>query len=620
MNQPTLRGMVVTAILFGLAAAAIAQPAPPITIALLSPDADETTTTRQTLHVLAKVSPAGTRGVASIAGTTVPIYSTGTFTRDNIPLQLGQNSIDLTLTTTLNATAATSFTVTRVAPGEAALEPPTTGPLFIDPKSVEPGENLALAPGEELTVRFKGTPGAMADFAMSGTSWYPMEEVPGVTTGALTGIYSATIRVPVPVGQADPDVSHPLVLRLRSQEAGSTAPAPLIQQSKAHVAVWPQEGPVRLVQVKPDSVGQLAYGLTEVRLGGPYLAELTSGTILRVVGRRGYQLKVQLGSAQQAWISANQVEPVPAGTVPPHLEFTSLVVAQDEAGNDVISVPYSERVPFAVYDLPTQPPQLVVDFYDSHLASTWWTHRNEGRAINQVNLEQPAAGHVRLTARTYRNFLWGYKAEVTTGSLKITMRKPPGGHPLAEKPLEGLTIALEAGHGGSNSGAVGRAGVQEKDVTLSVTQVLEEELKAAGANVVQTRIGDESVGLGTRAARAMEANADLFVSIHCNSSGTDRGFLTTRGNAMFYKHPFNHTLATLIHDAIIEETGLPRFGVVGNFNYSPVRVLTWMPAVLVEQAFLSNPEEEALMAEPEFQKKMAVGIRKGLENYMTTGR
>ena len=67
---------------------------------------------------------------------------------------------------------------------------------------------------------------------------------------------------------------------------------------------------------------------------------------------------------------------------------------------------------------------------------------------------------------------------------------------------------------------------------------------------------------------------------------------------------------------MLELTGLPDFGVIGAFNYAPTRLVTWMPAVLFEQAFMSNPAEEARMLDPEFRALMARAVRLGIEDHL----
>jgi N-acetylmuramoyl-L-alanine amidase len=586
-------------------------------ITLFEPSSDSSTTTRTSINLAARVSPGLARS-ATINGTTVPVFSTGVFVQDNQPLQPGENTFTLRIDT--GSTQPLERVVHVIRPAdEPKHEETTTGPLAIDTRSITPAENVALPAGEDLEVSFTGTPGALAEFQLPGGTWQPMGEAPDTATGRPSGTYRAAVRLAQSSETQSAATSQPVSLRLKAADPSSST-VPVLAQSKGRIQVLAADAPPQLVRVKDDSVGHLAYGLTDVRLGGPYLAELTSGTILRVIGRRGYNLKVQLSPDQVAWIPAYEVEPAAPGTPVPHLDFTDMNTTITAEGDEALLIPYPQHVPFAVRDIispdASDAAALTIDLYGAHHACTWITHRRPGKIIRQVTIDQVATDHVRVTAALRDPRLWGYKWEVTTGTLKVTLRHAPALQKFVPSPLAGLTVAVEAGHGGSNLGATGITGSREKDITLAVSQALEQQLVEAGARVVQTRIGDESATLGRRAERAMQANADLFVSIHCNSSGTSRGYLATAGNALFYKHPFNHELAASVHQAILDETGLAPFGVVGNFNYAPVRVLTWMPAILVEQAFISNPDEEARLLDPAFQQKMAKGIRRGLENYL----
>ena len=84
---------------------------------------------------------------------------------------------------------------------------------------------------------------------------------------------------------------------------------------------------------------------------------------------------------------------------------------------------------------------------------------------------------------------------------------------------------------------------------------------------------------------------------------------------MFYKHAHSRPLAAAIQRRLLE-TGLPDLGLVSNFNYLPTRLVSQMPAVLVEQAFVSNPEEEAKLLDPAFRARIVRAIRLGLEDFL----
>lgn len=92
------------------------------------------------------------------------------------------------------------------------------------------------------------------------------------------------------------------------------------------------------------------------------------------------------------------------------------------------------------------------------------------------------------------------------------------------------------------------------------------------------------------------------------------------GASTYYKHATARDLAGAVQARVLAATALPDFGSVGSFNYFPRRALTWMPSVLVEQAFLSNPEEEAKLPDPALRATIAKAISAGLEDNLGTWR
>ncbi len=187
--------------------------------------------------------------------------------------------------------------------------------------------------------------------------------------------------------------------------------------------------------------------------------------------------------------------------------------------------------------------------------------------------------------------------------------------------VRGHTIVIDPGHGGSDSGAIGYSGVKEKDVALAVALQAEQLLRAAGADVVMTRTRDTDVSpsdhspSGELQARvdvaAAYPKAELFLSIHCNS------FTNPNAHGMeTYYYPKTDKDE---HFAILLNEELEKAG--GRFNrgvkYAKFYLLrhTEIPASLVEMGFLSNPEEEELLASADYQKKMAEAIFRAIVRY-----
>ena len=216
------------------------------------------------------------------------------------------------------------------------------------------------------------------------------------------------------------------------------------------------------------------------------------------------------------------------------------------------------------------------------------------------------------------------------------------------------TIVIDPGHGGEEVGAKGPAGTLEKDVTLSIARKVRAAIvNALGYQVFLTRDKDEDVTLDERTATANNYKADLFISIHANASrshgvnGAEVYFLSyqasdeesrrvamTEGSAaapgtsesagselnliLWDMAQAEHleessALASRLQEELASATGSAGRGV----KQAPFRVLVGaaMPAALIEVAFISNPEEEKMLASDAFQGKVAAAILRGISRY-----
>lgn len=174
------------------------------------------------------------------------------------------------------------------------------------------------------------------------------------------------------------------------------------------------------------------------------------------------------------------------------------------------------------------------------------------------------------------------------------------------------TIVVDPGHGGIHPGAV-YEGVQEKDLTLSISLKLRDELVARGYNVVLLREEDITLDIYDRAYIANDLGADLFVSVHCNASGT----VPTYQGIYTYYHPSSNRgkrLAEAIQKPLCQITG----GIDRGVRSADFVVLreTEMCAVLVETGFMSNSEELARLCDETYQGKLAQGIAEGVVRYL----
>lgn len=200
-------------------------------------------------------------------------------------------------------------------------------------------------------------------------------------------------------------------------------------------------------------------------------------------------------------------------------------------------------------------------------------------------------------------------------------------------------VAIDAGHGGPDRGAVGvlapgtitglpdrvdakgRTLIYEKDVNLDVAHRLNGVLQAQGFATLMTRTTDAgagdrpfpgtSVDLRRRTEMANAAGAGIFVSLHQNAlSAASTG---TESYHFYVASPESRALALAVHQDVVVRLALPDRGIKQAGFY--VLKHTVMPAVLVEGAFLSNPREAALLAAPDFRQALAEGIGAGVARF-----
>jgi N-acetylmuramoyl-L-alanine amidase len=243
-----------------------------------------------------------------------------------------------------------------------------------------------------------------------------------------------------------------------------------------------------------------------------------------------------------------------------------------------------------------------------------------------------------------------------SGSPATAGERPGPAAPRPTRPAEALavrTVVIDPGHGGENVGAQGPGGTLEKGVALAIARKLRAELvNARGLQVFLTREKDVDVALDERTAIANNYKADLFVSIHANASrargakGSEVYFLSYQASddesrlaaqlegaaEPLPEAPAGSDLALILWDMaqaehleessalasrIQEELAVVTGSEGRGVKQAPFRVLVGaaMPAVLVEVAFISNPEEEKLLSSDAYQQKIAASLARGIERF-----
>jgi N-acetylmuramoyl-L-alanine amidase len=219
------------------------------------------------------------------------------------------------------------------------------------------------------------------------------------------------------------------------------------------------------------------------------------------------------------------------------------------------------------------------------------------------------------------------------GEGRFVARSPCGNEvTVLGAPLSGATVVVDPGHGGDEPGAVGAAGTREKDVNLAIALETKRQLEAQGATVVLTRTGDYRITLASRAAIAQALQPAFFLSIHHNAEPDEHR--ATPGAETYHQiaSADSKRAAGLVYEELLQafsaydvdwvadrDAGAKyRPAESGGDYYGILKRTAGLPAVLSEAAFISNPPEEALLADPAFQAVEAGAFTRAIIRYVTT--
>ncbi len=296
---------------------------------------------------------------------------------------------------------------------------------------------------------------------------------------------------------------------------------------------------------------------------------------------------------------------------------------------------YSHRLVLDLY--PLVPPDPLLAFLDRHQA-------DRGA---QSGAERPPANDGAAS-----------RMDPDLGITPPSPQLPPAARPRAPGSRV-IVVVIDPGHGGEDPGALGRSGLQEKDVTLAIGRKLKERIdREPNMRAVLTRDGDYFIPLQMRVQKARRVNADLFVSIHADAfdkphaRGSSVFALSERGatsvaarwlakrendadliggvNLDVKDRYLKQTLLDLSQTATINDSlrlgkaVLSELSEINTLHKNHVEQAGFavlkapdIPSILVETAFISNPEEEAKLRSDGFQTKLAESLVQGIKRYFS---
>lgn len=270
--------------------------------------------------------------------------------------------------------------------------------------------------------------------------------------------------------------------------------------------------------------------------------------------------------------------------------------------------------------------QLIFNIEDAQISNISRQEKLDGNIAKKVFLQEKkdtVQGKIYLQEEVNNNYkIYSLGKKGIAIDIFNSVVNTPVASDVALSNVKNKIITIDPGHGGSDSGAVGPNGYTEKEGTFAISQKVASILNQSGAKVVMTRDSDVDVygpnafarnELQARVDVGNNANSDIFVSIHCNA------FVNPAANGtqtFYYGSSYQgQRLAQSIQEKMIEANGLRDRG-ISTCNFYVVKH-SYMPAVLIETAFITNYDEEALLSDDEWQTTMAKAIAEGINEYFS---
>ena len=517
----------------------------------------------------------------NINGKEVKVYPTGAFAYE-LNLKPGDTVFNLI------AFTAPDKSTNKKLNYNYTLPPPPDTVKTLDIASIEtlPEGNLFVMPGDRIKIKVKSLTGCTV-VANGNIPLYEMHN------NKMPGIYQGEYVVK--------ETDSFLVSKITVSITDSTGKT-VSKQSKYWVSMFGPLAPN--VAITKGRLAHLLFGLGDDRLGGAKIGYIDSSVLLNVIGKVGSEYKIRLSKYRTAYIDDDAVSFLPKGTFTPE-SLTDRWTVYGDSAFDYVQLGLFARLPYQSFQL-VDPSKIVVDVFGATNNTNWITQLENTKEIKNVFYEQLEDEIFRITIELKHAQHWGHIIYYRGNTLVIKIKRQP-----ENLSLNNLTIAVDAGHGGSNTGAGGPTGSSEKMLALAVSLKLQKALEQQGAKVIMTRTTEMFFDNKERILFYRDSMPDLLISIHLNSSSDP---IRVTGTSSFYRYIGFKNLSNAIHKRMLE-LGLKDHGNNGSFNFM-LNSPTEYPNALVETLFLSNPDDEMKMMDEKFQQQIADKIVQGIKDFL----
>lgn len=333
---------------------------------------------------------------------------------------------------------------------------------------------------------------------------------------------------------------------------------------------------------------------------------LTQNTTFRIVGEWGSYYKLPDGT----YVLKSAVKVYPYKMPSNKVSSAKVKYAED---THTVETTFTMKID-ALYDVQIDGDTVRFVLYDTTAGESVSVPENP--LVKSVSRKTDNNGRAIYTYTLYdREKLCGFDVMTENGVMTFTLKYAP----VLKKQgsLEGAVILLDAGHGGTDSGTVGAMGAfgpTEKTVNLDITKRVKSTLEEMGAAVVMVRSTDVFYTLNERVELIRETKPDLSISIHGNAMGITSDYSKSAGFLTFYSYNNVQDAAGIINASVSESMGYAK-RTIRQANLSLTR-LTACPAVLLETAFLTNPDDYEYLLQSSNREKLAQAIANAAKDYI----
>ncbi len=319
---------------------------------------------------------------------------------------------------------------------------------------------------------------------------------------------------------------------------------------------------------------------TPVDAGMNRIAHLFEGTPVVVNASKGGFYRVCLSKNKSAWVAKGDV--VLDCNKP--FEPAEFITTDSKVFKNarVQTISFSKKLPYTIEE---NEKEVIFSVYNPELSDI---------SVYTLNIPKPS------------KYFYSLKLEDGCYTFKITE--------LPKSPEE-ITVVVDAGHGGSEAGALGCLGDKEKDINLKIANELKNQLELRGFNVVMTRECDANISLGERVEVARNNDAAIFVSVHLNSIGDiPMNIHKNKGTSVYYYNKNSRKLAEYVKKSVTSIAGTRDDG-LRTASFAVIRPTDYV-GILVETAYMTNPCDSMMYRTDAFIENTAKGITEGIVNYL----